>query len=391
VLTHEAAWPILRCVPHTTKGRCSMSQHARLSDWITTVAHRLPSLHKPHAKVLAAFSLGLALRQRCALRAVADGLAELGKPDTVERRLQRFLHTPPLDWQACLPAFAAWVLRRLDRPRLVVLLVDETSLQGHLTVMAVSLAYRGRAIPLAWWSYQPEAWPLGQVALIGSLLDGVAARLPPGCRVLVEAERGLGTSPALLHAIQARGWYFLVRVQRHVRLRLADGRITPFARLVPKVGRRWSGAVEAFKKAGWVRCWAVGRWRAPHAEPWLLLTNWPQARGQWYGWRMWEELAFRDFKSTGWQWQRSHVWAPEAANRLWLVMALAYVWMLSLGTRVLRPPAWRKELVRGRPRRHSVFHPGLRWLARWWALGRPLCVELLLIPHLPSSLKSVVY
>ena len=119
-----------------------MSQQDTLSAWTATVAHRLPSLRTPQARVLAAFSLGLAMARRWTLRAVADALAALGKPTTVERRLQRFLHNPPLDWQACLPAFVAWGLRGLDRPRLLGLLVDETNLQGHLKVMAVSLAYR---------------------------------------------------------------------------------------------------------------------------------------------------------------------------------------------------------------------------------------------------------
>jgi hypothetical protein len=209
--------------------------------------------------------------------------------------------------------------------------------------------------------------------------------------VLVEADRGLGTSPELRRAIQARGWYFLVRVPRQGHLRLADGRIRPFDRLVPQAGRRWGGPVEAFKKAGWVRCWAVGRWRPPYKAPWLLLTNGPGAQGRWYGWRRWEELACRDFQSTGWPWQRSHVREPEPANRLWLVLALAYVWALSLGTRVLHTPAWRRELRRGQGRRYSVFALGLRLRTRWLTLGRRLCGELWLIAPLPTSSKTVVY
>jgi hypothetical protein len=59
-----------------------------------------------------------------------------------------------------------------------------------------------------------------------------------------------------------------------VRVRLTDGRIRPFTRLVPKPGWRWCGWVEACKKAGWVRCRAVGLWRGPYKEPWLSLTNW---------------------------------------------------------------------------------------------------------------------
>jgi hypothetical protein len=43
----------------------------------------------------------------------------------------------------------------------VVLLVDETSLQERLQVMAVSLASRYRAMPLAWWCYRPTVRLMG--------------------------------------------------------------------------------------------------------------------------------------------------------------------------------------------------------------------------------------
>ncbi len=77
----------------------------------------------------------------------------------------------------------------------MLLLVDDTSLQDHLKAMVVSLAYRGKAIPLAWWCYRvlPSAtechrqdqWPLGQVDLILTLLDWVAQGVPAGRGVTV--------------------------------------------------------------------------------------------------------------------------------------------------------------------------------------------------------------
>jgi hypothetical protein len=361
-----------------------------LYQWTNTVAHHLPVLRKSQAKVLAAFSLGMALARRCTLSVVAEALPGLGKPDTVERRWQRFLSNPRVAWAPAAEALARWILASLQPGSVVVVLVDETSLHEHLKVMVVSLAYRGRAMPLAWWCYPPTAYPMGQVALITTLLTRIAAALPARCRVLVQADRGIGTSPALLQAIQQRGWFYLVRVQGQVRLRLDDGRLVRFAALVPRPGRRWAGWAYAFKKAGWCRCWAVGQWRRPHQEPWLLVTNWPSAQGSWYGLRMWEEVAFRDLKSMGWQWQRSRVWDPAHANRLWLVMALAYAWTLSLGTRVIRTPTLRRELTRGKAWRHSVFQLGLRLLKRWLTLGRRLFYELLFIPHLPTLSKSVV-
>lgn len=368
-----------------------MSQLRTFYPWLREVTSQMPQLSKPQAFVLAAFSFGLALARRCTLSAVAEALALLGKPDTVERRLQRFLSNLRICWQQGAQALARWVLAHFVTRGVVVLLVDETSLQDRLKVMAVSLAYRGRALPLAWWCYPPTQYPMGQVELIITLLRWVAPAIPAGCRVLVQADRGIGTSPELLRGIQALGWYFLVRLQGQVRLILQDGREVSFSELVPQVGRRWSGWVWAFKKAGWLRCWAVGCWKAGSKEPWLLLTDWPEAQENWYGLRMWEELAFRDFKSHGWQWQRSRVWEPEHANRLWLVMALAYVWVLSLGTQVIRSRALRVELTRGRGWRHSVFQLGLRWLKRWVELGRSLCHKLLLIAHLPAFPKSVVH
>jgi hypothetical protein len=367
-----------------------MSQQKVLYQWFEQVAHHMPHLSRPQGLVLAAFSLGLALARRCTLSVVAESLPCLGKPDTVERRLQRFLSNEKITRQECCQALACWVLTSLAATDLVVLLVDETSLKERMKVMAVSLAYRGRAIPLAWWCYHQEAWPMGQVELITTLLKWVAQGVPQGSTVLVEADRGIGTSPELLRKIEALGWYYLVRVQGQVHLRLAQGQEVPFRTLVPKRGKRWQGAVYAFKKAGWLPCWAEGQWPAKYQEPWLLLTNYPPAQGRWYGLRMWEELAFKDFKSSGWQWQRSHVWDPERADRLWLVMALAYGWMISLGTRVVRAPKLLKELSRGKRWQHSVFHLGLRFLKRWIEKSRRLFYELVLIPHLPTCPKSVV-
>lgn len=124
----------------------------------------------------------------------------------------------------------------------------------------------------------------------------------------------------------------------------------------------WQGEVRAFKKAGWLSCRALAQWGKGHQEPWLLLTNYPPAQAEWYGVRMWEELAFKDLKSNGCQWHQSRLRIPERAERLWLVMALAYAWVVSLGTQVLGKPALLKQLSRGRGNRLSVFKLGLRAL-----------------------------
>ena len=266
-----------------------MSQQKTSYHWFQAVVKQMDNLSLPQARVLAAFSFGLGLSGRCTLSVVARALSRLGKPDTVERRLQRFISNPRIDLADCCANLSRWVIGSLpaQQPLFLMLLVDETSLQAHLKVkvMVVSLAYRGKAIPLAWRCYRQEQWPMGQRDLILTLLGWVAQGSPPGraVTVIVEADRGIGNSPQLLRAIEDLGWHYLVRVSKGVRLKLAGGVEAPIGSLISQEGDRWEGAVAAFKKAGWMKCRAILGWGRGHREPWLLLTNnWP-AEAQWYG------------------------------------------------------------------------------------------------------------
>jgi Transposase DDE domain len=366
-----------------------------LYHWNRAIATAFAPFSKPQARLLALFSAGVALARSCTLARVAEALWWTGKADSTERRLQRFLANPQVDWQAGCRCLARWVLSQLVcRQGLVVLLVDETTLADHFKVMAVCLAYQGRAIPLAWWCYHQDRYPMAQTQLIDTLLGWVAPALRPSWQVLVQVDRGLSNSPALLRKIEKRGWFYLVRVQRALQLRdQPEGPAVAFGQLLARPGQQWQGWVHVFKGAGFIHCRALAYWGKGHKEPWLLLTNYPPAQAPWYGWRMWEELAFRDFKSMGWQWQRSRVWQPEHANRLWLVLALAYAWMLSLGTQGACLKEVRPELSRGRTRRHSLFALGLRLFRRARDLfGKILhAFNFVFIYHEPFPEKTVVH
>jgi hypothetical protein len=65
----------------------------------------------------------------------------------------------------------------------------------------------------------------------------------------------------------------------------------------------------------------------------LILTDLPPAASAacWYGLRAWIEQGFKITKRAGWQWQRTHMTKPERAARLWLAVAVATLWLLSVG------------------------------------------------------------
>ena len=171
--------------------RRSMSQRPVLYQWRHEVERRLPQLSKPQVTVLSGFSFGVAAARCCTLSAVAEAVPALGSPIPSSAGCNGSWPTSASTGPQCCQALAAWVLSHLSGRGPVVLLVDETSLQQRLKVMAVSLAYRGRAIPLAWWCYPPTQWPMGQVQLITTLLTWVAAGLADRRPVLVQADRGL--------------------------------------------------------------------------------------------------------------------------------------------------------------------------------------------------------
>lgn len=352
-----------------------MSQ-ATVYQWMEQIAQHLPNLGKWQAKGLALFSLGVIWAEHSNLTKVAEKLALFGKPDSVERRFQRWLSNPRIDIAVCLTWWVRWIVGAFDHAHLV-LLVDETKLSKHLSVMMVGVAYQQRCIPLVWRCYRQHE---GQVKLIEGLLQiidqAVEFEHPP----LVQADRGIGTSPALCRVVKSLGWRYLFRVQNHTKVLVRKHRYVALDRLVDKPGQQWSGYGVVFKQRGRLRAYVHVLWAKGQAEPWCLVTNDPLVVGDWYAVRVWQEEGFRDLKGGGWQWQRSRVWQPEHADRLVLILALAYAWTLTHGTLVMHSPELLRRVTRGTRKRFSLFRCGLRLLSHLLACQEPVWPGLFFAP-----------
>jgi hypothetical protein len=147
-------------------------------------------------------------------------------------------------------------------------------------------------------------------------------------------------------------------------------------------------------------------WGQDQHEPWLLLTDRaPDAvEGSWYGLRAWIELGFRALKSMGWHWERTRRTDPARIARHWLVLAIATLLTLAVGTRLedaaqrglppgrLRRPRSSRPLP-ALPRERSVFARGLDRLhvqvlrgTRWW---RVLWLRPEALPDAPPGLTVI--
>jgi hypothetical protein len=162
----------------------------------------------------------------------------------------------------------------------------------------------------------------------------VRAEGPGRFFVIVLADRGL----------YAR-WLFqrIVRLGGHPLLRINTGGTFRPAKSVhshalrelgPAPGTQWVGSGTAFQgPRRRLNCTLLARWDEGYHDPWLVLTDLAPSAGAacGYGLRAWSEQGFKIRKRGGWQWQRPRMSDPQRAARLWVAVAVATLWLLSVG------------------------------------------------------------
>lgn len=333
----------------------------QLYQWVKRESKQWTEVSRHFRANVAVFSGGVARAQSSQIRKIAGCVG--GKADSQRRRLQRFVSQQ----QGLAAFFRAWSrsMARAIRARLVVLVVDETKLKDRLAAMVVGMVYEGRCIPVAWRLYRANcatAYPAeGQARLIIRLLKQVRAGLPPGTPVLVLADRGIGTSPLLMRGIAALGWTFLFRVTKQSKILLPDGQAVAFHDQVTAPGQTYQASGLVFKKRGHIPGHVRVLWGEHAKERWALVTNDPTLSGWEYAQRMWIEEAFRDLKSYGWQVEQACLDDPQRMAYLWVVLVVAYAWMLLWGTALQathHTAAPKKRRDGSLVRRWSLFREG---------------------------------
>ena len=353
------------------------------------LVNHFPNMTKPQQRNLAYFISGLC-KARSPLQADIAGalcIAGIQNPDSIARRLRRFIANPELRVAATMMAWQRLILRRLPGKALD-LLVDETKLPSGMAMMMVGVAFEGRAIPLAFRVYKPSEYPAeGQVKLILALLKQIQQALPASKEATVYADRGIGTSPDLCRGIDALGFYYELRVTKQTKIVAENGEeFTIYDQVKP--GETWSCRGRFFKKRGRIKGWAYAIWEKGYKEPLVLVSNKPNLTRHSYRYahRSWIEQTFRDIKSGGFNLMRSRLRDPQHMASMMVLISLSYGLLVSLGCYAVQEEQARaltENLKQGQTRcswgefrRHlSLFKEGLKYTARHGmlrCLGRPL-------------------
>src|SRR4029434_4891406 len=152
------------------------------------------------------WSLGMVLARSCALTAVSAFLATWlhRKEDTVRQQLREFCYEATakrgtarqeLVVETCFAPLLAWVVDQWEGTQLALAL-DATTLGTRFTVLALSVVYRGCAIPVAWTvlaATATHAWRREWLRMLRQGRPAVArswALLGLGCAVRVRSPGG---------------------------------------------------------------------------------------------------------------------------------------------------------------------------------------------------------
>ncbi len=306
-----------------------MSCHPRVTAWTMTIQAHLPHVSKPQATVLALWSLGMVLARSWALTAVSALLATWlkRKEPTVRQQLRECCYEATakrgttrcaLAVEPCFVPLLAWVVEQWEGTQLALAL-DATTLGTRFTVLAISVVYRGCAIPVA-WTVLPATAKHAWRREWGLTLRQVRRAVPRSWTVLVLADRGLDAR-WLFRRITRLGWHPFLRINTGGTFRpTGQVRGLPLKTLVPEPGTTWQGTGLAFKgRHRQLHCTLLACWEAGYKDPWLILTDLPPEASTacWYGLRAWIAQGLKITKRAGWQWQRTqpgrHGAGPRAA------------------------------------------------------------------------------
>ncbi len=349
-----------------------MRNNLRLYHTMTAeICKWLPGERITRVRNLALFLTGLYLSRKVHLSLIAEEWHLPGKIPSLVNRLRRFLDNPRVsvrDYyrpvaESLLSAFRGLPMR---------LIIDTTKLGFNARLLTVSLAYRKRALPLAWSVHRGQrGWVATRKQI--ALLRQVAELIPKGSEVWLLGDCEFQHVP-LLSWLKKQGWHYILRQQ---------GKVHVWQPGQPQMSLADFGLQEGQTRyLGWARLAAkyhfgpvsiVLHWEEGEEEPWYLVTDqaatWRTIRT--YKIRMWIEEMYGDMKGHGFDLEATYMQDPDRLSRLVLGVCLVYVWLIALGSWVVKNG--KRHLVDRRDRRDkSYFRLGWSWLKRCLAQGQSL-------------------
>ena len=289
-----------------------------------------------HRKTLAWMMVGLIHSKTISLGAwVPFVISRAQYAQSIVRRFSRWLdnnriQVEPLYGPLIQKALVGWVGKR------VYVALDTSMLWNTYCLIRLSVIYRGRAVPLGWRVLKHGSATVS-LEMDKELLDEAKTRLPFASEVVFLADRGFADTQ-LMSQLRQLGWHFRIRIK-------SNFWIHPSHLAAFQVGEI---ELQPGHMSCWQRVWMTDKRFGPvhlavarplgSDEYWYVISD--EAAGlktlEEYGLRFDIEENFLDDKSNGFQLESSLIRSAQALERLCLVLAITTLYLVSVGTSVVK-------------------------------------------------------
>jgi hypothetical protein len=323
-------------------------------------------------KNLALMITGLYLGKSVQIPKIVRKWHVAGQLPSLTNRMRRYLDNGYVCVEKIYKPVAQMMLQRFSG-QTIRLVIDCTKVGFNHRILAAGIAYKKRTLPLAWSVHKGSKGHVTAEEQV-ALLRQASFLLPKDCTIWLLGDAGF-QSVALLRWLGRQNWHYVIRQSGNTRFYSQRMKHWYAINAVPLQ----SGETDF---VGWVRLtenhnygwvYLVLHWEKGEEEPWYLVSD--KALGKQiiklYKIRMWIEEMYGDMKGHGFDLESTHLRDSERISRLFLGVCLAFVWLISVGSRVVKN-GLRCQVDRKDRRDKSYFRIGLDWIENCLRLGRPI-------------------
>lgn len=295
------------------------------------------------------------------------------------RRFRRFLDNERIKVH---PLYAPLLVQALQgwQQQTVYVALDTSMLWNTYCIVRLSLIYRGRAVPIVWDVLEHKSASIA-FEKYQTLLDQAAQMLFSfNCKVVFLADRGFADTNLMRHLKQL-GWHFRIRIKENFYIYRPGQRSRKInsIRLAAGHTQFWHH-IEITKERFDNVHLAIGRTQISK-ERWVVISDEPTCLEtfQEFGLRFDIEENFLDDKSNGFQLESSLIRSAKALQKLCFILAVATLYLISLGTQVVDEKKRRRvdpHWFRGK----SYLKIGWAWVKRSLSTAHRLNSRLALSP-----------
>lgn len=325
---------------------------------LTTQLHkRLHNASTPQVRNQALVTLALAYSPNCHLATLATLLPVPGQRENLVQRIRRWLASQAVTQQCCYMPLVRQLFAQWSGAE-VALILDRTDIEDRWSLLMLALAFKHRALPLAW-----RLLPFGatdaetQIAL----LKQVQPYLPDLQRVYITLYGDCEFRAVKVQRYcQAHHWHWQLGLKSDILFYQGSADCQPLRTIAVAPGQhRYIPAVTLTREHAFGPVNLIADWTRDEETPRYVVLDQPADRHAWRRGRkrFWVEPAFRDWKSYGFDLEGSKLVHPERLETLLLAMATTTLWMVHVGQWVIE--TGRRPLLEASHKRdYSIFRLG---------------------------------